>query len=187
MKKMKSSIVGSAKGFSLIELMIVVAIIGILAAIAVPNYQKFTAKAKQGEAKTNLSGIYTSNKAFHNEWQTYSSRFNTIGFKPEGDLRYDVGFSAAFPASAMAISVSYTGPFGALTRAATWCGSAEDLLMECRMAPGPGGAGTVAAATAAVMTFLARAQGDIDGDPFLDEWTINHQKQLINTMDDLSM
>ena len=49
----------SKKGFTLIELMIVVAIIGILAAIAIPNFLKFQAKSKQSEAKTNLGAIFT--------------------------------------------------------------------------------------------------------------------------------
>ena len=45
------------RGFTLIELMIVVAIIGILAAIAVPNFQKFQCRAKQSEAKTGLHAL----------------------------------------------------------------------------------------------------------------------------------
>ena len=49
-----------SKGFTLIELMIVVAIIGILAAIAILNFSKFQARAKQSEAKANLKAIYTA-------------------------------------------------------------------------------------------------------------------------------
>ncbi|MBI3179248.1 MAG: prepilin-type N-terminal cleavage/methylation domain-containing protein, partial [Deltaproteobacteria bacterium] len=51
-----------SRGFTLIELMIVVAIIGILALIAIPNFMKFQAKAKQSEAKTNLKAYYTGAK-----------------------------------------------------------------------------------------------------------------------------
>ena len=47
------------QGFTLIELMIVVAIIGILAAVAIPAYQDYTAKAQASEAYTLLAGMKT--------------------------------------------------------------------------------------------------------------------------------
>jgi type IV pilus assembly protein PilA len=67
---MSSGITGQ-KGFTLIELMIVVAIIGILAAIAIPNFLTYQAKAKSSEAKTNLNGIRTSEIAFFAENGAY--------------------------------------------------------------------------------------------------------------------
>ena len=60
-----------SKGFTLIELMIVVAIIAILAAIAIPQYKKFQLKSKTAEAKVNLGAIKTCEEAFYGEHDTY--------------------------------------------------------------------------------------------------------------------
>ncbi len=59
------------KGFTLIELMIVVAIIGILAAIAIPAYQDYTQRAQVGEAMTLVSGAKTALAEFAQTNGTY--------------------------------------------------------------------------------------------------------------------
>src|SRR5262245_28593339 len=70
-------------GVTLCELMIVVAIIGSLAAIAIPNFIKFQARSKQSEAKANLKASFTAMKAYFQEKDQYSTLVQQIGFIPE--------------------------------------------------------------------------------------------------------
>jgi type IV pilus assembly protein PilA len=80
----------SQRAFTLIELMIVVAIIGILAAIAIPNFMRFQARSKQAEAKQNLKGIYTAKKSHYAGFNTYAC--GTCNYSIEGTPNYSYYF-----------------------------------------------------------------------------------------------
>lgn len=70
--------------------LMVVAIIGILAAIAIPNFLKFQARTRQVEAKTNLSACQTAQEAFKAENGRFGTTFEEIGLTGEGLQTYSM-------------------------------------------------------------------------------------------------
>ena len=76
------------KGFTLIELMIVVAIIAVLAAIAILNFMSFVAKTKRSEAKYNLEAIHKAEISWFGENDFCSNSFNQIRWRPEVSIYY---------------------------------------------------------------------------------------------------
>jgi type IV pilus assembly protein PilA len=112
----------SNKGFTLIELMIVVAIIGILAAIAIPNFLRFQLKSKSSEGKVNIAAIRTAEESYLAEFGNYvgvttanpatipgtgkiafvtGGNFDTLGWSPEGQVffQYAVNYASATPSA----------------------------------------------------------------------------------------
>lgn len=82
-------------GFTLVELMVVVAIIGLLSAVAIPNFKKYQAKAKISEAKLQLSAIYTAEAAFFSDFNMYASCLRYMGYDPSNEIAnryYATGF-----------------------------------------------------------------------------------------------
>ena len=98
------------KGFTLIELMIVVAIIGILSAIAIPNFMKFQARSKQSEAKSNLKALFTAQRSYFQEKDKYLTELNVLGFKPERGNRYTYINAAACSSYEDRTTVEVTSP-----------------------------------------------------------------------------
>nr|BFD67698.1 hypothetical protein HAGR004_27200 [Bdellovibrio sp. HAGR004] len=191
----------SQSGFSLVELMVVVAIIGILASIAIPSINKYMAKARQSEAKTNLSSLYTAEKAFYTEYNTYDSRFAAVGYTPEGSLRYNIGFSVAgaqataangynsAPAvtsySASGPGTGYCGVNGSFTRGCTVMngatGSAAPAIADnqCPVST----SGVAAGCRTRVDSFQAGAVSVLQSTATVreDRWAIDNTKVLRNT------
>ncbi len=165
----------SNAGFTLVELMVVVAIIGILSAIAVPNFKKYQAKSKQSEAKIQLAAVYSAEVGTSADWDSYATCLTLMGYETPPRGYYAVGFATGF--DALTVS-AFTGCNAAATPVILPSNQLAAVLANK--------ATTISRASTAVQnTFTASAEGSISADSTLpgdkqDEWTITQTKQLTN-------
>ncbi|HZW40273.1 MAG TPA: prepilin-type N-terminal cleavage/methylation domain-containing protein [Ignavibacteriaceae bacterium] len=100
------------EGFSLVELLVVLVIIGILVLLALPRLMPIVTKAKTTEAKLNLKQIHMLEKAFKFEQDKYSMVLSEIGFEQEklvtegGPARYKINIISADVNTFKAIATS---------------------------------------------------------------------------------
>src|SRR5262249_34668071 len=169
--------------------MIVVAIIGILAAIAIPNFMRFQAKSKQSEAKTNLKAIFTGQRSFFGERDAYSPVAANIGFAPERGNRYayildDVACvwqvrnaGAINPANANAETCiqADAGRYPNANPTPAALGVAPAYIAPANNPNMPVGFNyaSTGLANCPVCSFSASATGNVDNDNTLDSWYVS--------------
>ncbi|MCB0403142.1 MAG: prepilin-type N-terminal cleavage/methylation domain-containing protein [Bdellovibrionales bacterium] len=184
------SFVANNKGFTLVELLIVVAIIGVLSTIGIPTFRSMVQKAKKSEAKVALGGLYTAEAAFFAEYGGYGNNLTHVGFDLEGQGRiYSVGFPNATGACAnrgTAHPIAASGPgrvirqvvSGYDTSPITVIGADPTLANSQCFSGDVNDTGNQFTATAAGI--ISAAAKDIN---FADIWNMNHERRLFNCQD----
>jgi prepilin-type N-terminal cleavage/methylation domain-containing protein len=80
--------IGASDGFTLVELAVTVGIAGTIAAMTIPSYMRFQRSTRQNEARTALAAMYTVEKNYALEFQTYTMCLQDIGYSPPPGPRY---------------------------------------------------------------------------------------------------
>src|SRR5476649_2019373 len=133
------------KGFTLIELMIVIAIIGILAAIAIPAYQNYTIRAQVTEGLTLADGWKTAIAEYYSNRGTWPSQGNIAG------SNNSVGkYESSVTVSVGAIQITYgvqanKNISGSTLIVTPYTNNNNDIIWDCGSAAAPTGGGASAA------------------------------------------
>jgi prepilin-type N-terminal cleavage/methylation domain-containing protein len=180
------------RGFTLVELMIVVGMVGALAAIAIPNFLSYQARSRRSEAWVNVSGIVVAQKSYFAEkdtyhdsgapWPDYSSdgglstrkrtwdaasnaAFEDLGWKPEGQVIYSYETNTTDNCGACLLCFT-----------ATAYGDADgDGLTSAVMYVQPGSDGSTTAVCGAKLLGLGTPTRKHSNTPVVNEIEVNRQ------------
>ncbi len=108
----------SASGFTMIELMVVVSVVGVLAAIAVPIYGTYARNARVSEAHSRIGDILTAAKSFSGEhpdsqgrplWPPVAGEYGLVDLSPTENFTYAITAGGGQAADATALEITATG------------------------------------------------------------------------------
>ena len=187
-------------GFTLIELMIVVAIIGILLFQGIPAYEKYQAKARTTEVKSSLAAAYTAEKSFYIEHSTYTACLDRAGFGYEqnqttGGMKYyyTVGFTTTAADSVGCgpnggVSCRFIGPTptdlcanaNGVTHMLATASLRRGALTPPSQAQLTGGTGQAQQTPSlSNSAFVMAGTGFISKDDKFDRWTVDQNKNIV--------
>lgn len=192
-------------GFTLVELLVAVAIVGVLATAGIPQYRRMVQKSKKSEAKIFLGDIANAEAAFFSEFGAYGSNLSAMGVEMDsGPQRiYMAGFTSGACGAGFAVLPTAASSWGGLVNAqnpAYYTAFVANTSMRFgRMTRTAGCADTSAAAEVVggntfspladgSSVFKAAASGvigtgNLDTSVTTDQWMINESRTLVNNVD----
>jgi type IV pilus assembly protein PilE len=165
------------KGFTLIELTIMMLLVSVLVSIALPNFAAFRTRSHRAEVRTHIASISHAEFSYYGEHDAFTDDLKRLSWSLQGTPRYLYGFTSDISGSATNdTSEARANGHGDFTTA-KMVDAFGILLTE----------GDLPAAVVTDETFLVGAAANLDWDATLDRWTMDQDGTITNVTDELTL